>query len=74
MKKIDRRLEYVQRTWNIELPENLESALEEDYILNSQYYTDDVISKIKLLEIIVHPHIEPGAFVKAVRSMDVEKK
>lgn len=39
-------LQFTDRTWNIDFPESIQQALENDYVSNSSFYTDDVIEYI----------------------------
>lgn len=61
------RSEYAEKSWEYELPDRLESALEDDYVANSDLYTADVFRIIRVTYSIC-PEIEPDELLSAIRS------
>lgn len=59
MNKTDLRLQYVNRTWGFSLPESIEQTLEDDYVINSRIYTDEMFNYIRT-QCLIEPNIEPA--------------
>ena len=43
------RAEYAERSWDYELPDHLEQALEDDYVQNSHLYSEKTFKYIHML-------------------------
>jgi len=69
MTETELRVQYAERTWDFEFPECIEQALENDYVLNSVLYTDDMIKKIKLT-LLVYSEISPEKLIEMVHRED----
>lgn len=43
-------MEYARRTWDIEYSKGLCEAIEDDYVINAAYYSDDFFSYMGIME------------------------
>lgn len=66
MNSTNLRQEYTNRSWNYELPDDLEQALEDDYVQNSHLYSDDTFNLIKMI-FLLNPKIESQEILELVR-------
>ena len=62
------RTEYTDRSWDYELPDPLEQALEDDYVQNRHLYADKTFKCIKLI-FALDPEITPNSMLKFVRAL-----
>ena len=60
------RAEYAERSWDYELPDHLEQALEDDYVQNSHLYSEKTFKCIQMLYAL-HPGITSEKLLKLVR-------
>lgn len=52
------RIEHAERTSHFELPDEIELALENDYILNREIYTDHILKVIQM-RYFLHEMVTP---------------
>jgi hypothetical protein len=67
MNKTQLLLQYFERTRNFDLPDHIEEALEEDYVLNSALYTDAMFKRIRLVHLLC-PDSTPAEMLRYVRN------
>lgn len=67
MNKTELRIEYADRTWNFDWPDSIDQALEEDYVLNRETYTDEVLNLIRGL-VLIAPNIQPIELIYIVHN------
>lgn len=60
-------LEYAERSWNYELPDHLEQALENDYVKNSHLYSDKTFKCIQMTVVLI-PEINSEKLLRLVKS------
>ena len=65
MTEAEIRLQYVDRTWHIDFPEDIEQALEDDYVVNTNLYTDSMFSYIQTI-LLIAPTITPKKLIEMV--------
>jgi hypothetical protein len=53
MSETNLRLEYVERTWDMNFSDDLDDKLEDDYVNHASFYTDEVFSQFQLVSIIM---------------------
>ncbi len=53
MSETNLRLEYVERTWDMNFSDDLDDKLEDDYVNHTSFYTDEVFSQFQLVSIIM---------------------
>ena len=61
------KLEFVDRSWHFELPESIEQALEDDYVINSNLYTDNMFKYIRMTLLFI-PSTTPQEMVQFVHT------
>lgn len=59
------RIEYAERTSYFELPDDIEQAIESDYVTNRSVYTDEIFKLIQMVYFI-HPKVTPQEMLKHV--------
>tara|TARA_Y100000296_G_scaffold85723_1_gene122649 strand:+ start:467 stop:694 length:228 start_codon:yes stop_codon:yes gene_type:complete len=59
------RIEYAERTSHFELPSEIELALENDYVLNREIYTDDILKMIQM-SFLLHEMVTPEEMIEYV--------
>lgn len=59
------RLQWFERTRDIDFPENIEQVLENDYVKNSDLYTSDAINILQMTYLI-YKEITPQQMLNAV--------
>jgi len=59
--------EYAQRSSSYELPDNIECALENDYVKNAGTYTDETFKQIRLF-FIISPNASASEILKFIKS------
>lgn len=67
MTKTELRLQWVDSTLDIEFPECIEKALENDYVLNSTLYTNAKIKRIRVY-LLLCPEITPENLIEMVHN------
>mgnify|MGYP000120815266 CR=1 FL=1 len=60
------RMEYAERTLSFELPDDIEQAIENDYVTNRSVYTDRILKVIQMIYFI-HPEVTPQEMLMHVR-------
>lgn len=68
-----KKMQYAQRTWHFDLPDPMEQKLENDYVTNSDLYTDDMLRKIQMLYVLI-PNITPCEMVNWVHCQEKKTK
>ncbi|MGM8225455.1 hypothetical protein ACSV5M_02650 [Cellvibrio sp. ARAG 10.3] len=64
---IELKAEYAERSWNYELPDHLEQALEDDYVQNRLLYSEATFKCIQTLYLL-NPEVTPQMLLKFVRA------
>ncbi|PHV03711.1 hypothetical protein CSQ88_00490 [Iodobacter sp. BJB302] len=54
----DLRLEYVTLSWNYNFPSEIETAIEDDYVVNPHLYDEESLERVKLL-LLLDSHTPP---------------
>lgn len=57
------KLQYAERTWDYNFSEELELALEEDYVVNPDIYTDETFELIRAM-LVLAPDYDPKLILK----------
>ena len=73
MTETELRLEYVERTWNIEFSGSIEEAIENDYVKNSFLYTDEIFAQIQMA-LLLCPQISPDELIILIHSFENAKQ
>ena len=63
MTNTELKLQYVERTWDIEFQDCIEQALENDYVLNSALYTNEKFKQIQMTLFLL-PEITPTELIE----------
>lgn len=61
------RAEYAERSWDYELPDHLEQALEDDYVQNWLLYSETTFKCIQVLYLL-NPEVPPQMLLECVRA------
>lgn len=71
MTETELRLQYAERTWNIEFPELIEEVLENDYVRNPAHYTKEMFGFLELT-LVIAPDTSPSELLDIVRKQHCE--
>ncbi|ANQ21423.1 hypothetical protein BA893_06975 [Vibrio natriegens] len=53
MSETELRIEYAKRTYNIDLSDELDQMIEDDYVINRHNYTDDAFKQLQVLLVLI---------------------
>jgi len=67
MSETNLRLEYVERTWDMNFSDDLDDKLEDDYVNHASFYTDEVFSQLQLVSMIMQD-LTPDEIINYVKT------
>lgn len=67
MSETNLRLEYVERTWDMNFSDDLDDKLEDDYVNHPSFYTDEVFSQLQLVSMIMQD-LTPDEIINYVKT------
>lgn len=66
--KTDLLIEYAELSWNHDFPNEIEIALENDYVANKELYSEEVLQGLRL-HLLLDRDASPQDVLNAVRNM-----
>lgn len=67
MSETNLRLEYAERTWDMNFSDDLDDKLEDDYVNHPSFYTDEVFSQLQLVSMIMQD-LTPDEIINYVKT------